>query len=233
MPSRKLIISPIAIPKNSPSPRLLRRSRTSLGQSVHIPSLENECPTVAGDGETNYESRKCDLPCTRHHRRLARHAGSRRWLAFPGHDSGRKIGQIHLDRSWLSFALTEPCPQGLSSERASQEFLPARLVILIQILRTNRVGYGGTVDNSDFPYLRLRTWRRGARRPEQATYVRHSSGRPRPGPAPHSLPRSARPPGHRRIGITFRLVEVSTENHGIHVHPIRRPYLNNVLVAVC
>jgi hypothetical protein len=33
-----------------------KRSRTFSGQSVHIPSLENECPTVAVDRETNYEN---------------------------------------------------------------------------------------------------------------------------------------------------------------------------------
>jgi hypothetical protein len=127
-----------------------KRSRTFSGQSVHIPSLENECPTVAVDRETNYENDPLAVSAIYLQRAIT--AGSRSPSALVGisrHDFGRKIGKIHLDKSWLSFALTEPCPQGLSSERTSQEFLPARLVILIQILRTNRVGYGGTVDNSN------------------------------------------------------------------------------------
>jgi hypothetical protein len=40
--------------QREPDSNLEWRSRTSSRQSAHIPSLENECPTVAADGETNY-----------------------------------------------------------------------------------------------------------------------------------------------------------------------------------
>ena len=75
---------------------------------------------------------------------------ARRWLAYPHHDSGRKIGQIPLDMSWLSFALTDPCPKSLTSERTSQEFFQPDSSFSPDPQKSGQIT-NGTVDNSACP----------------------------------------------------------------------------------